>query len=273
MRLELQQIPPAPRQPRWPPVLWSRWPLALAAFLMAVYGGTVTLLFYCVWGGIAQDDLRLDRAAHHAAGEITAMHQVTTAPPRWHAYFRFTPQGQSAVDGEAYLGTPMAIGSPVEVEFLPGEEHVSRILGNRRSRFAGAEVPVWQRLWQWLMLPGFATLSVWWLGVLRARRLLRGGDVAVATITAITPVAYVVPSMLQVRFAFRDRRARVQHGQHWVRARSRLGMKLRQGPTQAPVVHDRDQPARCRLVTGDDFVPAPAQPSAANLDFTPHADP
>ena len=72
MRRELHQIPPAPRTPRWPPVLWARWPLAFLAFVGAVYGGVITLMFfYARGGGLTADDATLDRAGKTAVATVT----------------------------------------------------------------------------------------------------------------------------------------------------------------------------------------------------------
>lgn len=269
MRLELQQIPPAPRQPRWPPVLWSRWPLALLAFLLTVYGGTVTLMFFYVWGGAPSDDARLDAGGQRVPAEVVQVIPIASTPPRWLVYFRFQPTPRTTAEGEAYVDAEPPRGAPLEVEFLPGEEHVSRIVGTHRSRLAALSAPIWQSLWRWMMLPGLGALLLWWLGVLRTRNLLIRGDVAVAALDRVTPVALVVPGMLHVAFSFRDRRARVQHGWHWVRARSRLGLKLQAAPAQAPVVHDRDRPWICRVVTGDDFVGSTDDSEPRLPDFTP----
>jgi hypothetical protein len=259
MRRELHQIPPAPRTPRWPPVLWARWPLAFLAFLGAVYGGVITLMFFYAWGGHPSDDRMLDRVGVRAAGKVTEV-EPAPAPAQdkqlaWVRYEFPTPDGQT-MPGQMYVaGEKYAVGQQVVVEFVATEPHRNRLLGERLSRIGNLSAP----LWRWFVLPGQVALVLWFLGVLHTRRLLRRGDVGLAELLDVRSLPFVLPGMLRVSYRFRDHRARQCYGTHWVRARSHLGGKLTATPPPklAPLVHDRLRPWRSRLVTVDDFVLAP----------------
>lgn len=268
MRRELRHIPPAPRTPRWPPVLWARWPLAFVAFLGAVYGGVITLMFYYAWGGKPGDDDRLDESGRRTVGTITAVEPLQVrvdgqTMARVQYRFDFGP-GQSSQGMQFAPNEHFAVGQTIDVEFLPERPELSRIYGTRHTHLPNLAVP----LWRWFVLPGMASLLLWLLGVWRTRGLLRAGDIAVAELVAVHPVPIVLPSMLRVTYRFLDRHAHERRGRHWVRRRSVLGAKLGATPTPvtAPVVHDRAHPWRSRVVTVDDFVLAPASPHL-------HADP
>ena len=268
MRRELQQIPPAPRTPLWPPVLWARWPLAFVAFLGAVYGGVITLMFFYAWGGQPSDDRVLDRIAEHAPGKVIEVEpRDVRVQGRQIARvrFRFDSAPNQPMEGEQFLpADKYQIEQPIDVEFVRSEPHRNRIAGERLSQIGNMSLP----LWRWFVMPGLAALMLWLLGVERTRRLLRSGDVAVAELIDVRPLAFVLPSMLRVTYRFRDHRARQRSGRHWVRARSCLGQKLSTTPTPtlAPLVHDRLRPWRNRVVTVDDFVLAPAARSTHAAD-------
>lgn len=262
MRRELRHIPPAPRTPRWPPVLWARWPLAFIAFLGAIYGGVITLMFYHAWGGQPADDDKLDAAGRRTVGFITAVEPVEVriegrALARVQYKFESEP-GHEEFGLQFAAADGFSPGEQVDLEFLPAVPETSRIVGTRRTLLPNLAVP----LWRWFVLPGLGSLLLWMLGVWRTRNLLRWGDVTVAELILVRPLPFVLPGMLRVSYRFLDRHAVERRGHHWVRMRSDLGLKLAAAPapTAAPMVHDRMHPWRSRVVTVDDFVLAPASP-------------
>lgn len=262
MRRELQHIPPAPRTPRWPPVLWARWPLAFVAFLGAVYGGVITLMLFYAWTGAPRDDQRLDRSGVPAHGTVVSVRPVGDGEEvRW----QFVTETGERRDGLMYAPAGRyTVAKEVDVDYLPRDPSISRLKGERLSRLGDLTLP----LWRWFVLPGIVALLLWFLGVLRTRNLLRWGDVSLAELQEVKLLPVVVPGMLRVSYRFRDHRARERRGQHWVRARSQLGMKLTAvpPPREAPIVHDRYRAWRNRLVTVDDFVLAPAAPRTHAAD-------
>jgi hypothetical protein len=268
MRREVQHIPPAPRTPRWPPVLWARWPLAFLAFLGAVYGGVITLMFVYAWGGKPSDDGWLDRVGRSVEGQVTEVDVGAVrveGRPVARVRYEFHPSEREAMPGEMFLPAGRyRVDQRVQVEFVPDRPHVNRIAGERLSQLADVS----RSTWRWFVLPGLAAALLWFAGVLQTRSLLRHGDVGVAELLDVRPLPFVVPCMLRVRYRFRDHRARERGGQHWVRARSCLGHKLAatQAPAHAPLVHDRDRPWRSRIVTVEDFVVAPAAPQTHAAD-------
>src|SRR5687767_10432850 len=213
MRRELQQIPPAPRIPRWPPVLWARWPLAFLAFVGAVYGGVITLMFFYAWGGQPADDALLDRLGSRADGtiiEVEPRDAPATAPQMARVRYQFQTAPARTMDGEMYLpATKYTVGAPVDVDFVADRPHVNRIVGERLSRLRNVSQP----LWRWFVMPGLAALVLWLLGVLRTRHLLRHGDVGIADLRDVRPLPFVLPGMLRVTYSFRDHRARERRGQ------------------------------------------------------------
>lgn len=262
MRRELQQIPPAPRTPRWPPVLWARWPLAFLAFVGAVYGGVITLMFYHAAGGKPGDDTRLDRDGRRTVGKVTATNdQGSPAATDALVQVFYAYRDNKGRETKSFQFLPrdrFHTGDDLELEFLPKTPEVSRVVGTRISNLPDLATP----LWRWFVLPGVASLGLWLFGIWRTRSLLRTGDVAMAELLSVRPVRFVVPGMLRVSYRFLDRHALQRSGHHWVRRRSCLGAKLCAAPVpqSAPVVHDRTHPWRNRVVTVDDFVLAPASP-------------
>ncbi|MEZ5964701.1 MAG: hypothetical protein R3F56_12705 [Planctomycetota bacterium] len=262
MRRELRHIPPAPRVPRWPPVLWARWPLAFLAFLGAIYGGVITLMFQYAWGGKPGDDDRLDENGLRVVGAVTGIDEIASrsaSRPLARVHFGFSSaRGESCEGVQFATRDAFALGQQIDIEYLADRPQVCRIHGTRLTNLANLAVP----LWRWFVLPGLASLGLWLLGVWRTRSLLRAGDIAVAELVSVRPVAFVLPGMLRVSYRFLDRHARERRGRHWVRRRSVLGDKLLASPPPdtAPVVHHRLHPWRSRIVTVDDFVLAPASP-------------
>ena len=260
MRRELHQIPPALRVPRWPPVLWARWPLAFLAFLGAVYGGVITLMFFYAWSGQPSDDRLLDDVGRPALGRVTEV-EIGGVRVQGKALarvrYKFDTEPGQPMEGQLFAEADRyAIDQEVAVHFAPDLPHKNRIVGERLSHMGNMSLP----LWRWFVLPGIGALLLWFIGVLRTRQLLRCGDIGIAELLEVRSLPVVVPCMLRVSYRFRDHRARERRGQHWVRARSHLGMKLASVPAPrfAPLVHDRARPWRNRVVTVDDFVLAPA---------------
>jgi hypothetical protein len=295
MSRELRDIPPAPRRVRWRAVVWQRFGLGLGGAVLLGYGGILTLL---LWIG--------DRSSHYALasaeldagpvrvvdGEVVAVEARNTwrGQPADLVSYRFGSGGDQQ-RGRSFTAPGLAqVGTSIEVEHLDGDPGLSRVLGG--ELYAR---PAWQEAaLRVTVAPGAALLAAWWLGVLRLRRTLRRGDSAVAEPYAVRRLTFMVPTMLEVRFRFRDRQARVREGRHWVRARSELGERLtttgrrtiedggrvlgrpvRPGSTppvpdwrierstdlpRLCVVHDRGAPQRHRLVAAADFEHASERP-------------
>jgi hypothetical protein len=269
MKRDVQSIPPAPRNVRWSLVFAFRWPLALIAIILGGYFGVWTWMLLLAHGGAVGDDERLD------TGNVVRVEgKVLLLRPE-----RGTIQGEPAevVDYEFRYGMP---GSPepttwkgasfaragqfqrdqlVTVQLLAAEPNRSRIVGARANLTPATVSPT---LWLWiLVLPGFGFGIVYLLGVLHLRRILVHGDVGIAAILRVRKVPFVLPEMWMVQFRFRDRHANELTSQHWVRAHSRLGARLRRAADGSgesiPVLHERNAPKRCRLVLPEDFPTAP----------------
>ena len=269
MMREVKAIPPAPRRVGWGQVLWSRWPIALLGFLLAVYGGAFTLMLFFAVGGKARDDSLLDEGAVAlATGTVTAVRAdsgtIDGGPAELYEYvFRFDSrdaEGKSLGAAGLYR-----VGDRVEVEHSPDRDHPNRIRGTRLNL-----LPAWIHPGLWLGLlvfPGILALMLWVQGVCDLRRMLSHGDVGVAEVLEIRRVRVVVPGMLSVTFRFRDHRARQRIGRHWVRTRSPLGSRLLAQMASGrhermPVLHHRRWPQFSRLCVPDDFVQAGSQASA-----------
>ena len=100
--------------------------------------------------------------------------------------------------------------------------------------------------------------------------MLVHGDVSVGTVTAVTPVRWILPETLRVSYEFRDHQSRIRRGQHWVRVHSGLGMRLlKQQHTgwfePMPVLCDRQFPQWNRMLLADDFFHSPVELDAMEL--------
>jgi hypothetical protein len=260
MTREVHEIPPAPRLVRWRAVLWRRWPLLLLGVMFGVYGGLLAIMLgYASTGGLTRSDTLLDELGPNVSRAEATVVRVEPAAahvdgaPAEYVHFEFRV-GDRQVPGIClaprgrYRADDVAVA---EYDPLRERDGISRLAGTRV-----VTVPVAGALGLWLrvvVLPGLLALAAWWLGVLRMRRMLQNGIVAVAEVRDVRKVRVPAPEVLRVDFQFRDHHARVRHGRHWVRAHSALGQRLARNPARLTVVHDRVRPRRCRLVLPEDF--------------------
>lgn len=251
MSRELHDIPPAPRQAHWSAALWYRWPFALAAFVLLVYGGLWTLMLFFASSGKPLDDERLNQFAQRTVGTVTDVKPTEVeldGVAFEHVNYEFST-GPVTVYGASFAPALVAGTARIEIEFLPEAPSINRVRGGRISLLGN-----WVRPAFWFtVVPGAVCLLLWLFGVLRIRRTLIEGDAAIAQIDSIRPVRWLVPSMLSVQFSFRDHNANEQRGSHWVRERSRAGQRLLRRPEFAAVIHCRERPNRHRLVSVDQF--------------------
>jgi hypothetical protein len=272
MTREVHEIPPAPRLVRWRAVLWRRWPLLLLGLLGGVYGGLFAIMLgYASTGGLSRSDTLLDEAGANVPRAKARVVKVEPAAAHAHGelleYVHFVFEGGSGLVPGICLAPRgrYAVDAVAVAEYDPLRERdgISRLEGTRV-----ATVPVAGALGLWLravVLPGALALVAWWLGVVRVRRMLQNGIVAVAEVRSLRKLRWVAPEMLRVEFAFRDQHAHVRHGRHWVRAHSALGQRLARNSARLTVVHDRARPRRCRLVLPEDFrarAPSSGTPSS-----------
>ena len=135
MTREVHEIPPAPRHVRWRAVLWHWWPLTFVGFLLAVYGGLLTLMLFLAEGGWPSDDRRLDRECVQTTGTVTKVTPLHGRPPRIHYDFqielrngsRFPHSGKSFLPG----GENLEVGSPIPIEHAPRAHQINRAVGGR----------------------------------------------------------------------------------------------------------------------------------------------
>jgi hypothetical protein len=253
MTREVHEIPPAPRTARWRVVLWFRWPFALVGFLLGVYGGLWTLMLFFHASGKPRDDAILDRAPARTTGIVSA---IDPAPARDgiapvdHVSYEFVDAKGVRRDGRCFVAHDrFLVGQSAEIEFANDQPHINRIQGGRLGLLSDYLTPVFR----FVFLPGIAAALLWICGVLRIRRVLVYGDIAVAEILEVRRLRMVTPGMISARFRFRDHRARLRDGWHWVHERSALGRRLLERPTHLAVVHSRRQPAWHRLVVPEYF--------------------
>jgi hypothetical protein len=300
MSLELRDIPPAPRGVRTHAVVWRAFGACLAGSVLLIYGGVLTLLLWISDRGsyYTEAERSLDREREVLVGSVTAIE----ARSSWRGdamdlvRFRFQAGDGIAQDGASFFARGVhAVGEEIEIEYSP-KTGDSRVLGGSLVQPMEATGTAF-----WItVVPGVGLLLLWLAAVLRMRHVLRHGDVAIAEPVEVRRVPFMVPTMLEVRFRFRDRSARVREGRHWVRARSELGERLSTASARprteprvlwtpkrglAPVVptdwqtvrssdlprlcviHDRARPQDHRLVTASDFEPSPPHSPA----LPPHA--
>ena len=70
----------------------------------------------------------------------------------------------------------------------------------------------------------------------------------------------MLPESLRITYEFRDHRAVLRRGRHWIRARSTIGMQAQHQMHTGwfeplPVLHDRQLPQWNRMVLARDFLP------------------
>lgn len=256
MTREVHDIPPAPRRVRWRAVLWRWWPVAFFGFVLAVYGGLITLMLFLAQTGKPSDDRTLDRLCVLTnRGLVVSVDILYGRPPRVHYDFQVETRsgGSYRQSGFCFLpgGETLKEGDRVQVEHAPDQPSISRIKGGR----IGILPPLLSYSFHGSFVPGVALLMVWFGAVLRLRRLMTRGDVAVGEVLAFRLVRVVLPLMYTVEYRFRDHNAKVHQTWHWVRARSELGDRLRTNLERIGVVHDRRGRGVSRLVMASDFAP------------------
>jgi alkylated DNA nucleotide flippase Atl1 len=206
-----------------------------------------------------RDDARLDRGPCLAAiGRVTALREteidIEPGEPAVIATFTYTPEGEEWEERRrCYAAASLCtIGNEVDVEYLADSPHTARIVGGRLTMQPDLATP-------WIVIvvvPGILAALAWFAGVLRLRHMMRHADIAIADQYEVKRGVWSVPETLEVRFWFRDFRARRVVGKHWLRARSAAGEPLAFGPapTKLAIAHDREAPERWhRVVHPDDF--------------------
>ena len=255
-----------------------RWPVLALGLLLVVSGGLWSWLLFLARGAFASDQRRLDTGP-----TVTALATVVAVDPPMHAAGQPVPWpdgvARSAVHytfgyrDQTFPGSSFAplgkhaVGEPATVELLPNEPNRNRLLGT----LLYLERP-WLQPAPWLVatvVPGALVLLGWLASAFQLRTVLMHGDATVATVLGVRPVRWLVPEMLEVRFVFRDHRARLCRGRHWVRLHGSLGQRLRAAPCQGqglrlPLLHDRRFPQWHRLALPEAFARAApvANPSA-----------
>jgi hypothetical protein len=261
----IRRIPPAPRQARWGAVLWFRWPLAVVFVLAGVVGGLASVMLSMATSKRAHD-AELDRGpCHIVAGTVVATRETRVRladESAVFATFTFRPADADAVaaDHKASCFAPASLcvapegaTATIHVEYLPDEPDVARIVGGRLT----LQPDLWTPWFVLVVVPGLAAGALWAFGVLRLRGVLRDADITLADEYEIRRGVWSVPETLEVRFWFRDYRARRMTGRHWLRVRSAAGQELTSDrpPKRLLVAHDRRHPERWhRVVHPDDFV-------------------
>ena len=248
---KIREIPPAPREVRWPAVLWYRWPIAVAGFVLAVYGGVFTLMLY--FAAVGGDDAGFDGNSPTAIAEITDVAPVGAARRGIdQVSYRFRDANGVVQEGTSYADEGVYTVSDHEtVQYQEGRPIVNRLSGTQLSLLPGwVEPSLFLGL---LVLPGVLALGLWFQGVFDLKRMMSTGDVGVAEVLEVRKLRVVVPGTLAVCYRFRDHRAILRVGRHWVRARSALGEHLASGPGYMPVLHHRRWPQFSRLALVQDF--------------------
>ena len=135
MTREVHDIPPAPRRVRWRAVLWHWWPMAFLGFVLAVYGGLLTLMLYLAAGGKPSDDRRLDQECEETSGRVVRVEALHGRPPRVHYDFQVTLRNgnQFLQSGTSFLpgSESLKAEDPIQVEYLQTEPHKNRAKGGR----------------------------------------------------------------------------------------------------------------------------------------------
>lgn len=260
---EIREIPPAPRRVRWRAVVHRRWPIGFVGIALGGFGSLLTcmLWFGATSSHYAVAEQRLDRGAVQIEGTVVAIEPLRGrggVSVRYHF-----PLGSDGVQaGQCFVrepeadgvrGSALIPGATIVVDYLDDEPGVSRMRGGHV-----AFIVPWHRYgFAFAVLPGMLALAVWFLGMLGARSTIARGDVAIAERLRVTEIPLLIPTLLDVRFEFRDRQARVRSGRHLVAARSRIGRIARRDGSRLAVVHDREHPNWHHLVVPEDFLITP----------------
>lgn len=270
MMHEVRSIPPAPRRIRLRPLLAHRWPLLAIGSTLCVLGTLVAWLMFLQSGGKFSDTERLDRGpCERVTGTVLEVGKPFPNGGRSWRNVRYEFVWRTAghdlhMTGDSFVtGHEPRLGSQVEIEVLPREANVNRIVGSVRMMDRA-----WLHAQFWfgaVVAPGALLLLGWLAGAFQLRHVLVHGDVSIGYVIAVEPVRFVLPQMLRVDYQFRDHRAIGRRNRHWVRVHGDLGTRLRQprrGPDiePLPVLHDRRQPQHSRLLLPADFLPEATTP-------------
>lgn len=271
MTLPLREIPPAPRPVRWRAVVLRGWGFGFFGIVATGFG---SLLTWMLWLGatsshyaVAERQLADARVARSRAdGEIFRV-EITRGEIA-HFTFRFqdaqgTTQEAECIERiEPHGGSARwQVGQHADVEYVRDAPHVARLVGTR----VAFVVPWHHYGLLGLVAPGLASLMVWIARMLRARRILSLGDVAVAEAVRCREIALSMPTMLDVRFRFLDRHADLVHARETIPARSALGQLALEAGARLAVVHDRRVPRRHVLAMPGDFLEPTTTPERATL--------
>ncbi|HEB53279.1 MAG TPA: hypothetical protein ENI87_08505 [bacterium] len=251
------------------PLLAHRWPLLFVGGAMVVLGNLIAWAMFLQSGAVLDQGPRLRRGpTGSATGEITELlpaRHFDGADWCWtHYRFPWRKDGQTmTLHGMCFVpaGTH-ALGDGVTVDVLLADDNVHCIRGGKLRQ---ERRWLYARFWLGAMaVPGALILLVWAAGLFQLRRVLVHGDVSVGTVLTVTPVPWILPEMLSVRYEFRDHHARLRKNRHWVRARGALGRRLLQHgrrPDEAlPVLHDRRVPNWNRMLLPEDFLAGGGDP-------------
>ena len=162
MTREVHNIPPAPRHVRWRAVLWHWWPVAFFGFVLAVYGGLITLMLFLAAGGKPSDDRRLDEQCVQTIGRVTNVEVLHGRPARLHYDFQvvnkaghtYTQSGITFLPG----GETLNKGDRIQIEHAPSEPSLSRAKGGRKVILP----PLLAFFFYGAFLPGVLFLMLWW---------------------------------------------------------------------------------------------------------------
>lgn len=253
---EVRDIPPAPRRVRWRKVLGYRWPLAAATFVLSVYGGVITWLFFLANSFLFVDADRLERGPREPVEAVVRAVKDIDGSKAQVVDYEFYAEGHNYTGSCRVVEGAWREGQAVPIEYSKGNPNLSRIRDTqvdvRAKRFDPGQS------FALLVVPGLLLGIAWLAGVMRLRSVLMHGDVGVATILDVKRVRFCLPECVSVRFQFKDRRAQDRTSRHWVRVHSPLGARLVQMMEmgrfeKSPVLHDRKAPQHCRLVLPSDF--------------------
>ncbi|MBL8748671.1 MAG: hypothetical protein JNK78_05895 [Planctomycetes bacterium] len=264
MMHEVRSIPPAPRRIRMRPVFAHRWPLLAIGAMAIVSGCLLAWLMFLQSGGKPSDQDRLERGpTRTVAGHVVAVEKID-GHVRQQVRYHFDWDGVRHDGSSSAPAGTIAAGDDIEVVVLEEQPGINAAKGTVIFVDRGWLRP---RFWLGILaVPGALLLLGWLAGSFQLRQVLVHGDAAVGRVTAISTVRFVLPEMLRVRYEFRDHRAVVRAGSHWVRLHGDLGDRLarqmRSGRFEAmPVLHDRRLPQWNRLILPQDFLPNAAAPT------------
>ena len=268
---DVRSIPPAPRRIRLRPLLAHRWPLLAFGSVLCVLGTLLAWLMFLQAGGKLSDTARLDDGpCGVVSGTVRKVGPPFVdrgAPLHW-VHYDFTWQADTHslhMNGSSFVtAPPPAVGDTVEVQVLVEEPNRNRILGSMHMIDRNYLHP--QFWFAALVAPGCLLLLGWLAGAFQLRHVLVHGDVSVGRVLRVDAIPLVLPQMLRIDYEFRDHRAIVRRRGHWVRVHGALGARLLaagQQPTHEPmpVLHDRQDPSRSRMLLPQDFLPETTHPS------------